>query len=531
MKLKSYILLTAILIGTVLSSCENFLDRQPISDLSIDIYWKSEKDIKTWNAGMYYGMQTTLRENWFKWGEVRSCIYAPTGTSPDKSILYNGLTSLHATTSWSDLYATIYRANAGIKHIPETDLGPTIINPYLGQAHAMRALMYFYAIRVWGAVPKVTEPYEDNSVQEKFVGRTSVEEIVELILEDIEKAITYFGSETNMASADKYYLNRGSAMALKVDVLMWAHRYDEAKIAAESLINNYSYKLETNKDNYFNMFRRDADNKLSNSDTEIIFSMYWDYNEYGNGFGGAGLFSSGSNSIPYHPSEEYYRTLIARANEDVRSNIIMDTLRLSKTIRDKKGNPLYALTPETYAEEKPTIHCSKFVHADVTANNGFGGYFYPFNNQCQYHMPIYRLADIKLLYAEALAMTNDLQGAIAIVNEIRLRAGWTEEATIELYPTQKDVIKLIIDERTIELWAEGKHWFDLVRTRMVKEYLDSILQNLEGNDAIEEGFDIGASDPGTDHIGGWGRMLWPLNQDVFKKNPLMKGQQNNPYDE
>ena len=259
--------------------------------------------------------------------------------------------------------------------------------------------------------------------------------------------------------------------------------------------------------------------------------MYWDYNEYGNGFGGAGLFSSGSNSIPYHPSEEYYRTLIARANEDVRSNIIMDTLRLSKTIRDKKGNPLYALTPETYAEEKPTIHCSKFVHADVTANNGFGGYFYPFNNQCQYHMPIYRLADIKLLYAEALAMTNDLQGAIAIVNEIRLRAGWTEEATIELYPTQKDVIKLIIDERTIELWAEGKHWFDLVRTRMVKEYLDSILQNLEGNDAIEEGFDIGASDPGTDHIGGWGRMLWPLNQDVFKKNPLMKGQQNNPYDE
>lgn len=530
MKLKFYIILAGVAIGTVMSSCESFLDRQPISDLSIDIYWKSEKDIKTWNAGMYYGMQTTLRENWFKWGEVRSGVFAPTGTSPDKSIMYNGLTSLHATTSWSDLYATIYRANAGIKHIPETNLGPTIINPYLGQAHTMRALMYFYAIRVWGDVPKVTEPYEDNATQTKFTGRTSVKEIMALILEDIDQAIEYFGSETNMAAADKYYLNRGSAMALKVDVLMWAHQYKDAMIAAKTLIDSYGYKVEINKDTYFNMFRRDTEQKVSAADTELIFSMYWSYIEYGNGFGGAGLFSSGSNTIPYHPRDEYYRKLIARKEEDVRTNIVMDTLRLSKTIRDKKG-PDYALTLESYVEEKPTIHCSKFVRYDASANDGFGGYSYPLNNQCEYHMPIYRLADIELLYAEALAMSDDLTGAIKIINKYRERAGWMEAANIEAYPTQKDVIKLIIDERTIEFWGEGKLWFDLVRTRMVKEYLDPVLQGLSGNDAIPEGFEIGVSDPGAEHIGGWGRMLWPLNQDVFKKNPLMKGQQNPPYDE
>ena len=55
------------------------------------------------------------------------------------------------------------------------------------------------------------------------------------------------------------------------------------------------------------------------------------------------------------------------------------------------------------------------------------------------------------------------------------------------------MIKLIIDERTIELWAEGKRWFDLVRNDMVKEYLDPYLQNEDlGDQRIPEGFVIGA---------------------------------------
>ena len=93
------------------------------------------------------------------------------------------------------------------------------------------------------------------------------------------------------------------------------------------------------------------------------------------------------------------------------------------------------------------------------------------------------------------------------------------------------LIKLIIDERTIELWAEGKRWFDLVRNDMVKEYLDPYLQNEDlGDQRIPEGFVIGAEKE-ANQIGGYGRILWPLNQDVFRKNPSMRGQQNKPYEE
>ena len=132
---------------------------------------------------MYDGLQSTLRTNWFYWGELRSGVYAERGTAYDRNLLYNGLNSQSGSSSWSDLYKTIYRANAAIKHIPTSPIGSSVSAPYLGQAYAMRALMYFYAIRVWGGVPKITEPMEDVSSQERYYGRTSVEELKAFILE------------------------------------------------------------------------------------------------------------------------------------------------------------------------------------------------------------------------------------------------------------------------------------------------------------------------------------------------------------
>ena len=110
MKRLKYLLIASV--SLLLSSCENFLDRQPESSLSGETFWTSEQDLKTWNAGMYDGLQSTLRTNWFYWGELRSGIYAERGTAYDRNLLYNGLNSQSGSSSWSDLYKTIYRANA-----------------------------------------------------------------------------------------------------------------------------------------------------------------------------------------------------------------------------------------------------------------------------------------------------------------------------------------------------------------------------------------------------------------------------------
>ena len=53
MKRLKYLLIAGV--SLLLTSCENFLDRQPESSLSGETFWTSEQDLKTWNAGMYDG--------------------------------------------------------------------------------------------------------------------------------------------------------------------------------------------------------------------------------------------------------------------------------------------------------------------------------------------------------------------------------------------------------------------------------------------------------------------------------------------
>ena len=308
---------------------------------------------------MYDGLQSTLRTNWFYWGELRSGVYAERGTAYDRNLLYNGLNSQSGSSSWSDLYKTIYRANAAIKHIPTSPIGSSVSAPYLGQAYAMRALMYFYAIRVWGGVPKITEPMEDVSSQERYYGRTSVEELKAFILEDIEKALEYIGASTDMSSASKYYLNRGAIMALRVDVLMWYKEYDKALVAANDLLTNYKYSLEP-ASTYSSMFLNPSSSK------EMIFNLFWNYEEDSNGF-------------------------VSRKREDTRVTMIMDTFAIS-----------YFITPDEMIDESYEkamngdygnaanfqIKCPKFTEYGATANDGRPGYSYVANGSCSTHMPI-----------------------------------------------------------------------------------------------------------------------------------------------
>ena len=531
--MKNLIYIGILSLGLLSTSCENFLDRQPKSDISVESYWQTVQDLKTWNAGMYDGLQATLKTGWFDWGELRGGTYAPRGTGWDTNLLYNGLTSSSGSSSWKNLYATIYRANAAIKYIPESPVLETEANPYLAQAYTMRALMYFYAIRVWGAVPKITEPMEDVYSQERYYGRSSIEEIKTLMLSDLEIAMDLYGpASTNIGTVSKFTLNRGSAMALKLDILMWYKDFDDALLVANDLLKNYGYVLEPST-SYAGMFMEPASSK------EMIFNLYWNYVEDDGGFGYSQRIASGSNTIQYHPTKEIFNELIGRKYEsDSRIVLVLDTVKVHNTLVDYNVN---SITEETYENFYASqygntaefqVKCPKFTEYSATADNKKPGYIYPKNAEDNTCMPIYRIADIMLLKAEALAQcsTPDLQGAIDIVNDIRERAGWTRTANLADYNTTDKVINLIIDERTIEFWAEGKHWFDLVRNNKVKEYLDSYMKNLDDDYAEEEGFVIGTDIP-TNPVGGYGRILWPLNQDVFKKNPNMAGQQNQPYTE
>lgn len=88
-----------------------------------------------------------------------------------------------------------------------------------------------------------------------------------------------------------------------------------------------------------------------------------------------------------------------------------------------------------------------------------------------YNFPLLRLADVKLLYAEAINETNGGPNSIAYqqVNDIRNRAGLPN---LPSGLSKAQFLDRIMKERSIEFVAEGNRHFDLVRWGNFKQMMD-----------------------------------------------------------
>ncbi len=116
----------------------------------------------------------------------------------------------------------------------------------------------------------------------------------------------------------------------------------------------------------------------------------------------------------------------------------------------------------------------------ISPKNGFSGNSYEIDYN--FPFPIIRLADLYLLYAEAL---NEVKAApdaevYEYIDKVRERAGlqgvvesWAANSKIPDKPTKKEGMRKIIQqERMIELSFEGQRFWDLRRWKLAAEYMN-----------------------------------------------------------
>lgn len=95
-----------------------------------------------------------------------------------------------------------------------------------------------------------------------------------------------------------------------------------------------------------------------------------------------------------------------------------------------------------------------------------------------FNFPIMRLADVYLMYAEAVNEANDGPDALSVelLNRIRHRGNLPPLGPAK-YSTKENFFDAIIQERIIELFAEGHRAFDLRRWRLIGNIAGSPMGN------------------------------------------------------
>lgn len=489
MKRSLYIGLIATALS--LSSCEDFLDEQPVSELSAANFWQTQDDVKAGIAGMYDGLQGVIEERYIDWGEGRSDNLTNGGTGINEiNFALNSLTANMGQVNWDGLYATIGRANLALKYIPQIqsgDLSETARKNYLAQAYAMRAYCHFLAMKVWGDAPLMLEPVTDRSFRP---ARQKAEVVLEQVVADLTLAATL----VDPANTSKFDITIGAIYAMLTDAYMWQHDYAKAVETSGKLMKLNRYALAATPREWNGIFSNPTSSK------EAIWSLFWAFEQ--DGSNGTVKLGSSTNTSPFEIDDN----LLARweANKkDFRRYLTYDTLQ-APTLEVTDIYKHYPVGP---------------MDANVNGNVVLGGeQILPPTNQATIQNSLYRLSDILLMRAEALNQLGDANSkaeALTLLNSIKRRAG-VPTVTADMFASPRELETAILEERQFELFAEGKRWFDLRRTGRVMEVMDPLLrQRQEARGLTQTGF----GDPGL--------VLFPISRDALNENPNLE--QNAPY--
>lgn len=128
-------------------------------------------------------------------------------------------------------YADIRYANLVIQGIGEQAdkfiSMPEKYNHWLGEAYFCRAYIYFCMVRSFGGVPIVDYPISYQDVDNIFIKRNKEKEVIDFILQDLNKAVALMGpDEFQVGRVNKYV-----ASNFKARVALWA-----ASIAKNSTV-------------------------------------------------------------------------------------------------------------------------------------------------------------------------------------------------------------------------------------------------------------------------------------------------------
>ena len=435
-----------LVVMLVLSSCDGFLTENPAS-LTTQAGLSSEATAEGLVNASYTDVNVLVSGAGEWGGNTLEMLQYPTGTVDGQAQamdhIYNNLNHTPETNYlfewWSGLYNGIKNANLAISKLQSgyPNLSESRRVNLLAETRTMRAFYYFYLVRIFGDVPKVTNVV--GSLDDMRKTRSPVKGIYDdIIIPDLENAEQSalpwraVGGRVSMGFvksllADVYLTYAG------YPVLGGSEYYQKAADRAMDVIANGPYSLF---DEYTGML-----DPANENTKEFIYQIPFDKNNRNNPLTQLTLPNLRDVSPAY---EVEFGSMVPRRE-------------------------FVAIFPEG---DKRAEH-GQYIRREVAGNELGGPYINKWYDEqaimedarSELDFTVYRLAEVMLIYAEAI---NRAEGgssgtAIQYVNDIRERANLDPIGTMGMTEFEEEVWA----QRYFELSFEGKIWFDMIRTRKV----------------------------------------------------------------
>ncbi|MBD1427847.1 RagB/SusD family nutrient uptake outer membrane protein [Sphingobacterium arenae] len=417
-----YKLSFAILLLAGFTSCDSFLDREPLAQVTNDSYFNSETNANSAAIGMYRTMtssftygQTMVIVPEFSAGHVAHASIFPEYENFKTHNL--AATNPWVANAWQGIYSTINAANniiAQVAEMPENTISEEKRAQFIGEAKFVRALNYFFLVRAFGRVPlKLTATTEDEDVA---IPQSEPSAIYEQLVKDLTESITALPEAHETAEATKGRATKNAAQALLAKVYLYqasiTNEYVLAANAAAEIINSENFQLV---DNFGSIWS-------SENTAESIFELQFD--------------------------DQTTNPLASVSNDNASMLFYVDASMLS-LFEDGDKRQDFSI----FHGSNDRYYMGKFPNATPPSQN----------------LPIIRLAEILLIHAEAEARASNSVSDLAFssLQKVLTRAGVTKEKSE--FTTVDSFVKFIQEEKERELLFEGETWFDFCRTGLALE--------------------------------------------------------------
>ena len=492
----SALVTVSLSLGTSMTSCSDWLEMEAYTSDDIETTFSDEVRADKFVQGCYRGLIHNEMFYQLGMGEtvMHSCEDGSTNNSKYMMCNYkfDALIPATVTTIYKEQYRIIEATNIAISNLskmPETEKR----NQLLGEAICIRAFCYLNLIRIYGDVPAVYTPLEEmdpNDENTFYPKRSSRDEIYDKVISEVQSVIDWLPwfEESDYQTPER--ITKQGAYALLARLALYAGGY------------SLRWNLETNDPATLKMARRDDATRVKELYQIADNACFQIINHGSNSLVQAHEDMSGFQYLWYNHcqrnSRHQYRILWETAQYGDVTNSQFTTYAQPGSRGGKYGSlkAMQFMLPTYYLSFNPKdtrrdVSCTSYsiyflekgsandtwVDVGTTYSCIMPGKFRlswcvapQSNKQRNLDIPIFRYADVLLMYAETQNYLNNgpTQAAKNALQEVRNRAGVGEELTI---PNEQEAFDdAIVQERKWEFATEFTLRTDLIRmNRLTKE--------------------------------------------------------------